>query len=165
MNASSCHLCLVCCLDEFSISCCLGQLSRGQAFTCLPSPSCCPSVRVQRMTLAGCSSTWALGSLRPPSRNAMWTFLVLRVLGEPCGVPAGCWILACSSAPARDSAALVLRPSPLSRLAPRSPRLGVFHGPTPRAISKLDILNHTQEAEKKVKGAANPTPLPTQRPE
>ena len=34
-------------------------------------------------TLAGCLSTWALGSLRPPSRNVVWTPVVLRVLGEP----------------------------------------------------------------------------------
>ena len=77
------------------------------------------------------------------------------------GVPAGCWILACSSAPARDPAALVLRPSPSSRLAPRSPRLGVFHGPTPRAISKLDTLNHTKKGRKRSRErlALPPCPL------
>ena len=75
------HSCFACCADESCVTATMGQLSRGQVFTALHH------LRLVRCrsqtTLAGCSSTWALGSLRPPSRNAMWTSLVLRVLGEP----------------------------------------------------------------------------------
>ena len=55
-----------------------GQLSLRWA----PFIASVSSVRVQRTTLAGCLSTWALGSLRPPIRDVTWTSLVLRVLGE-----------------------------------------------------------------------------------
>ena len=74
------YSCFVCCLDEPYVLL-PRQLSRGQAFIALHH--LLVQVHIVRTTLAGCSSTWALGSLRPPSRNAMWTSLVLRVLGEP----------------------------------------------------------------------------------
>ena len=128
------------------VFCCLGQLSRGQVFTALHH------LRVDRCRSSD-DPSWVLEHLGTGEPTAAQPQCDVDLSGparpwRAIRVPAGCWILACSSAPARDPTVLALRPSPLSRLAPRSPRLGVFHGPTPRAIGKLDILNHIQEAEK-----------------
>ena len=84
VSASSCLLTrLVCHPDEFHVLLRMGSYRVGRHS--LPFITFVSSIQVQVLgtTLAGCSSTWALGSLRPPSRNAMWTSLVLRVLGEP----------------------------------------------------------------------------------
>ena len=68
------------------------------------------------------------------------TSLVLRVLDESAeSLLVHCMLVK----PRQELAWTRFHASLSSRVAPRSPRLDVFHGPTPRVVGKLDTLNHT----------------------